>query len=175
MSKHAREEYLEGPSRSDVEQWIRDRIAELEEEISYLKALLAMLTGGQDGGADPRRVRPGERVEEVRVGRRKIARVFKGEDYVRLAPLEPLALPPEARAYLEEVVSEIRAEQARSGHEESLARLEVRESEEKGLLEARIEGLKNTLEVIKAKAALKHVAEVAWQYTKALSRSGEGD
>jgi len=175
LSKHVSEEYLEGPSKGDVERWLRDRIAELEEELSYLKALLAMLSGDQGGEADPRRVRPGERVEEVRVGRRRIARVFKGEDYVRLAPLELLALPGEARAYLEEVVAEIRAEQARSGHEEGLARLEIRESEERGLVEARIEGLKNTLEVIKAKAALKHVAEVAWQYTRALNKGGESD
>jgi hypothetical protein len=153
--------------------WLQERIAELEEELSYLRRILEAL-GGQADPPDPRRARPGERVEEVKVGRRKIARVFKGEDYVRLAPLEALALPKEARSYLENIVSEIRAEQAR-GWEDATAKLEIREDPVKGLVEARIEGLRNALEVIKAKAALKHVADVAWHYTRAASRSRGGD
>ncbi|MEB2835674.1 MAG: hypothetical protein GSR80_000610 [Desulfurococcales archaeon] len=148
--------------------WVRGRIAELEEELEALRGILEVL----EGGGDPGRPRPGERVEEVRVGRRRIARVFKGEDYVRLAPLEPLALPPEARAYLEEVVSEIRAEQARDPSRAPEARLELREDPGGGLLEARIEGLGGVLELVKAKTALKHAAEAAWQYTRAARRAG---
>ncbi|MEB3816986.1 MAG: hypothetical protein LRS46_03490, partial [Desulfurococcales archaeon] len=80
----------------------------------------------------------------------------------------------EVRAYLEEIVREIRAEQARAGHEDRLARLEVRSTPDGGLEEILIDGLHNTLEQIKAKAALKHAAEVAWQYTRAARRdSGE--
>ena len=154
-------------SRGELEEWLRNRIEQLEEELKYLKALLAIVSGGEGESQDPRRVRPGERVEEVRVGRRRIARVFKGEDYVRLAPLEPIALPSEARAYLEEIVSEIRADQARSGHESELAKLEISLDNDNSIREILIYNLRNALEIIKAKAALKHVAEVAWQYTKA--------
>ncbi|MEB2836910.1 MAG: hypothetical protein GSR80_000826 [Desulfurococcales archaeon] len=39
----------------------------------------------------------------------------------------------------------------------------MREDPGGGLLEARIEGLRGTLEVIKAKTALKHAAEAAWR------------
>jgi hypothetical protein len=157
-------------SKSELEEWLRNRIMNLEEELKYLKALLAIISGEESIEQDPRRVRPGERVEEVRAGRRKIARVFKGEDYVRLAALEPMILPSEVRAYLEDVVSEIRAEQARNGLESELAKLEVRLHNDNSLKEIVIYNLRNALEIIKAKAALKHVAEVAWQYTKATSQ-----
>jgi hypothetical protein len=156
--------------KPELEEWLRNRIMQLEEELKYLRALLAMISGEEDVEQDPRKVRPGERVEEVKVGRRKIARVFKGEDYVRLASLEPMALPSEVRAYLEDVVSEIRAEQARSGHESELAKLEVKLDSDNSIKEIVIHNLRNALEIIKAKAALKHVAEVAWQYTKAASQ-----
>ncbi len=160
-----------GPSRRELILWLRERIAELEGELSYLRGLLALIEGSTDG--DPHRLRPGERVEEVRAGRRLIARLYKNEDYARLAPVAELALLPEARAYLEAIVAEIRAEQARGGRD-ATARLEVREGPDGWLREAVISGLQNTMEVIKAKTALKHAAEQSWQYTRALARAQRG-
>jgi len=169
LSKNA-EELERNLPKPELEEWLHNRIMQLEEELKYLRALLAIVSGEGGVEEDPRRTRPGERVEEVKIGRRKIARVFKGEDYVRLASLESMILPNEVRAYLEEVVSEIRAEQARSGRESDLAKLEMKLDKDNSIKEIVIYNLKNALEIIKAKAALKHIAEVAWQYTKAASQ-----
>ncbi len=158
-------------SKAELALWLRERVAQLEDELRYLRALLEAISGGGGGERDPRRARPGERVEEVRVGRRRIARVFKGEDYVRLAPLVPLVFPREVRGYIDAVIGEIRAEQARAGREDRLARLEVRSTPDGGLEEILVDGLHNTLEQIKAKTALKHAAELAWQYTRAARKA----
>ncbi len=156
--------------RSELEQWLRERIAQLEEELRYLRSLLELVSGGSGERPDPRRPRPGERSEEVRVGRKRIARVFRGEDYVRLAALEPLALPQDVREYLEGVVSEIRAQQARQGREERLAQLEIRTRPDGSIEEIIVSNVHATLEAIKAKAALKHAAETAYLYTRAAER-----
>jgi hypothetical protein len=162
-------------SRRELEQWLRERIARLEEELRMLRSLLAIVTGGEpEARLDPRRPRPGERVEDVRVGRKRVARVFRGEGYVRLAALEPLALPQDVREYLESVVAEIRAQQARGGREDDLATLEIHTRPDGSLEEATIRNLYNTLEAIKAKAALKHAAETAYLYTRAAEKGEEG-
>lgn len=156
------------PHKGELVEWLRERIEQLEGELRYLRGLLELLEGGGQAG-DPRRARPGERVEEVRVGKKRIARVFRGEGYVRLAPLEELALPGDVRGYLEGVVAELRAQQARRGLEE-LAALEIKTRPDGSIEEIVISNLNGTLEQIKAKAALKHAAETAYHITRAAKR-----
>jgi hypothetical protein len=160
---------MDGDGGVDLEllAWLREEIDRCEERLSMLRRILALVE--RDGGdADPLATRPGETLEIVKNGKRRIARLFRGEDYVRLAPVERLALPREAREYLETVVEEIRGEQARRG--EARAELKLREDPVRGVIEILITGLDATLHMLKAKAALKHTAEVAWQYTKARRR-----
>ncbi len=153
-------------SKEKIIEWIRSRIEELENELRILKSILSMMEGG--GGA-----RPGERVEEVRIGRRRIARLYRGEDYVRLVPEFPMALTGDVRSYLEGIVAEITETQARQGiPEEERARLDVKESPEGSVVEVRIEGLKSTLDTLKARAALKFTAEMAWEVYRAQRRGG---
>ncbi|MCS7107780.1 MAG: hypothetical protein NZ902_06755, partial [Acidilobaceae archaeon] len=88
---------------SDVVLWLREEIARLERRLEVLRALLALL--------EQRELSPvlGERVEEVRVGRRRIARVMTGEDYVRLAFTVPMQLSKEIREYLQGIEEELKA------------------------------------------------------------------
>ncbi len=155
-------------SREEVIEWVRARIRELEEELRILKGLLALLEGGS-GGA-----RPGERIEEVRVGRRRIARLYRGEGYLRLAPEYPMTVTSEARAYLEEVVSEIAERQARDEiPEEEQARLEIRRAPDGAISEIRVEGLHGTLDYLKARAALKYVAEHSYDVYRAQRKAAD--
>lgn len=152
-------------SKEEIVEWLKSRIEELENEIRVLKSILAMMEGG--GGA-----RPGERVEEVKLGRRRVARLYRGEDYVRLVPEFPMVLTGDIRSYLNSIVSEIVESQARQGvPEEERARLEVKESPEGSVSEVRVEGLKSTLDTLKARAALKFAAEMAWEVYRAQRRS----
>ncbi len=153
-------------SREEIIGWVRSRIEELENELRILKSILSMMEGG--GGA-----RPGERVEEVRIGRRRIARLYRGEDYVRLVPEFPMALTGDVRSYLEGIVAEITETQARQGiPEEERARLDVKESLNGSIAEIHVGGLDFTLAVLKARAALKFIAETAWEVHKAQRRRG---
>ncbi|MCX8166210.1 MAG: hypothetical protein N3D79_06475 [Acidilobaceae archaeon] len=80
------------PIKYGVE-WLKREIARQERRLEALKVLLALL--------EEREV-PfvlDERVEEVTVGRKTVARILVGEDYVRLVFDEPMKVPQEIREY----------------------------------------------------------------------------
>jgi len=87
---------------------------------------------------------------------------------VRFTPEYPLKLPREALEYLEEAVARIREKQADDGvPDEERARLDVVNSPEGTIVEARISGLHTSLDIIRAKAALKYIAELGYELHKA--------
>lgn len=148
-------------SKEEIIAWIRQRLEELESEIRMLRSILAHYE-------EPGRLSPDEKVEEVKVGRRRIARVYIGSRYVRLVPEFEMPLPSDIREYLEEIVNEIRERQEREGVDpDDMARIVVRERASGAVKEIIIRGVENITETIKAKAALKYAAEMAWQIAKA--------
>ncbi|MGC9071449.1 MAG: hypothetical protein ACP5HK_01950 [Acidilobus sp.] len=155
-------------SKDDLEAYLRKRIEQLEEELRALKTLLEYL---EDSG----KASPTERVEDVRVGRRRVARILRGDSYVRAVPELPLALPREIREYLQTVEAEIRAYQARSGEpgEGEGVRLSVKEKPDGSVSEVKFDGLFTTLEVLKAKAALKYAMETAYDVYRAQMKSSD--
>ncbi len=150
-------------SRSELVSWVRARLESLEEECRVLRSLLAELEGR---GATARR--EAEKSEWVLAGKRKIARIYYTGSYVRLEPGFPARPPEEAIVYLERVVAGIRERQAEEGiPPEEQARLRVEEGDDGVLVEARIEGLHSTIDFLRAKAALKYLAEISWELYKA--------
>lgn len=155
-------------SKETLEAYLRKRIGELEEE---LKALKAMLDYIEDAG----RPSPTEREEEVKVGRRRVARLYRGESYVRVVPEVPMALPKEVREYLDSVEAEIKAYQARDAQEAGGpqgegVKLIIRDRPDGSVAEVKFDGLYSTLEFLKAKAALKYSMEVSYEVYKAQVR-----
>ncbi|MCX8195714.1 MAG: hypothetical protein N3F67_01320 [Acidilobaceae archaeon] len=148
--------------REELVFWLREEIRLLEQRLETLKALLAII--------EQRELSPtlGERVEEVKAGRRRIARVMTGEEYVRVVFDEPMKVPQEVLTYLGTIEEELRALQARTG-EEQLVKLSVREVDG-AVVEIRYEPLYTTVEMLKARAALKYAAEAAYQLLKARER-----
>ncbi len=155
-------------NKEDLEAYVRKRIEELEEELRVLKTLLEYL---EDAG----KASPTERSEDVKVGRRRVARILRGEGYVRVVPEVPLALPREIREYLQTVEAEIRSYQARSGgpSEGEGVRLYVKERPDGTVAEVKFDGLFTTLEVLKAKAALKYAIETAYDVYRAQIKGSE--
>lgn len=160
----ARERGKGAPAREELLEWIDERINELEVELKVLKAIKQLLE--EPGGP-----LHGEKSEDVRVGKRRIARIYRGEDYVRLVFDYPTALPPEIREYLNGVEGELRSSQAKSGVESGeLARLAIRERPDGTLAEIKFENLHSTIELLKVKAALKYSAEMTYHIDRARSR-----
>ncbi len=160
-------------TREELIEYLKRRLAELEEEVRLLRALLdALERGGIAQGA-----LPGEKVEEVRVGRRRVARLYRGESHMRLVFDEPMPMPEEVEAYLRTVEDEIRGSQARSGAVEAqdLAKLSIEEGPG-GVVEIRFTGIYTTIEHLKVRAALKYVAETLYEFSRAArSSSGRGE
>ncbi|MDT7865529.1 MAG: hypothetical protein RRE21_01220 [Desulfurococcales archaeon] len=153
-------------AKEEVLEWLRSRVEELELELKALKTIMAILDSGQQALV-------GERVEEVKIGRRRVARVYIGDTYVRVVFENPVVLPVEVKEYLRSVEEDIRVLQAKSGVEGELARLLIREKPDGSTAEIRIENLQSTIEAIKAKAALKYSVEVTYQVLKAREREVE--
>jgi hypothetical protein len=153
-------------AKEEVLEWLRSRVEELEFELKALKTIMAILDSGQQALV-------GERVEEVKIGRRRVARVYIGDTYVRVVFENPVVLPVEVKEYLRSVEEDIRVLQAKSGVEGELARLLIREKPDGSTAEIRIENLQSTIEAIKAKAALKYSVEVTYQVLKAREREVE--
>ena len=157
----------------DAVEWLEERIAELEEELRVLRELRELLAGRARADRESlARPRPGERSEEVKVGRKRVARLFEGEGYARLALLAEVPLPRDVREYLDTVVGEIRAQQARLGHTE-LAELSVA-VEDGRWVSAEIRNLHNAVDTIKARAALRHAAETAYMYARSARGGANG-
>ena len=156
-------------SREEVLEYLRRRIKELEQELSVLRALLELAEkGGISSGA-----LPGEKVEDVRVGRRRVAKLYRGETHMRLVFEEPMPMPEEVEAYLRSVEEEIRGQQARRGDLESeeMARLSFDEASG-GVVEVRFTGIYSTIEHLKVRAALKYAAETIYEFVRASRAKG---
>ncbi len=155
---------LRGVDREELLSVARSKVERLEKELRFWRSILSMLEGGEGW-------RPGERPEELRVGRRRIAVLYRGEDYVRVVPSFPMPDLAELRTHLNFVLNEIRELQVRTGSAEK-ASLEVRKGPEGSVIEIRYEGLGSAVELLKAKAALKHAVSVAWEVYRAQIRNG---
>jgi DnaJ-class molecular chaperone len=153
-------------TREEVLEWLKARVGELEFELRVLKTIVALLDTTQ-------KALVGERVEDVKIGKRRVARVYIGDTYVRVAFETPLVMPLEVKEYLKSVEEDLRVLQARTGSEGELARLSIRERPDGSIAEVRIENLESTIEIVKAKAALKYAVEVAHQLLKAKDREIE--
>lgn len=165
MTRHSLEEARE-LTKEEVLEWLRGKVESLEFELKVFKTILSFLESGQQPLL-------GEKVEEVKVGRRRVARVFIGEGYVRLSYDTPVVLPNEIKEYLNSVREDIRTLQARSGAEGDLVNLVIRERPDGAVVEVRLENLQSTVEVIKAKAALKYAVEATYQLLKAKEKEFE--
>ncbi len=148
-------------TREEAIEWVRKRIEELEEELAVLKRILEELEGAPKPSLD-------ERVEDVKVGRRRVAKLYRGERHMRLVLEGSWPIPEELMSYLEEAVEEIRERQLASGvPPEEAVRLDVRGRE------IRVEGLHTTIEHLKVRAALKYVAENVYLLARRAARPEE--
>lgn len=153
-------------SKEEVISWIKQRLEELENEIRILRSILAHYEQASSG-----RISPDEKVEEIKAGRRRIARLYIGENYIRLVPEFDLVLVGDLKEYLEETVEEIKAKQSREGIDErDQVKLIVKEKATGGVREIIISNIEGISEIIKSKAALKYIAELAWDIYKARDR-----
>ena len=116
-----------GVSYGELLALVRHRVEELERELWLWRQLLELLEGGSGW-------RPGEKPEEVRVGRVRVAGIYRGDGYVRMVPSQWISDVPDVRAYLEGVLAEIRELQAR-GDAPALARLEVKQGPDGSIAE----------------------------------------
>lgn len=158
-----KEQYL---SKEEVISWIKQRLEELENEIRILRSILAHYEQASSG-----RISPDEKVEEIKAGRRRIARLYIGENYIRLVPEFDVVLVGDLKEYLEETVEEIKAKQSREGIDErEQVKLIVKEKATGGVREIIISNIEGISEIIKSKAALKYIAELAWDIYKARDR-----
>ncbi len=154
-------------TKDEIIEWVKKRIEELEAELKVMKGIISMI---EDRG----RISVSEKVEEIKMGRRRIARLYRGEDYIRLVPDFPMPLPQEVRKYLENVEEEINAIQEKQGDlpRDDRARLVIEEKPDNSIAEIKFINLYNTIELLKAKAALKYAAELSYQVYK-LAEKGE--
>jgi len=145
-------------TREEALEWVKRRIEELEEELAILRRILEEFEGAPKPAIE-------ERVEDVKVGRRRVAKLYRGERHMRLVLEGNWPLPEELTAYLEEIVSEIRERQLASGvPPEEAIRLDVRGRE------IRVEGLHTTIEHLKVRAALKYIAESIYVFARKASK-----
>ncbi|MEB3780912.1 MAG: hypothetical protein GSR85_11910, partial [Desulfurococcales archaeon] len=91
-------------TKDEILEWLKTRISELEHELKILKGIVNMI---EDKG----RISITEKVEEIKVGKKRIARLYRGENYIRLVPDFKMPLPSEVREYLESVEQEIESSQ----------------------------------------------------------------
>lgn len=150
-------------TKEEVLEWLKAKVEELEIELKALKTILALLDSSSQTLA-------GEKVEEVKIGRRRVAKIYVGDTYVRASFENPVVLPVEVKEYLRSVEDDIRMLQVRSGVEGELAKLVVKEKPDGSVAEVRIENIQSTVEAIKAKAALKYAIEITYQLIKAKAR-----
>ncbi len=154
-------------TKEDLEEWLKKRLEVLRSETKMIETLLSYI---QENGVQ----NVNEKSEEVKFGRRRIGRILRGETYIRLIPETPIPLPSELREYLETVEGELKSSQLKEGLDESgQAKLVIKERPDASIAEIRFEGLNTTIEMLKAKAALKYTAEIAYQIYKAQNRQSD--
>ena len=134
-------------TKDEILEWARKRISELERELKILKGIIGLI---EDKG----RISITEKVEEVKVGRKRIARIYRGEGYIRLVPEYRMPLPGEIKEYLDSVENEIEAGQVKQLKlkEGERVKLIIDERPDESIAEIRFINLYNTLEYLKAKA-----------------------
>ncbi len=150
--------------------WVRKRVKELEEELRILKTILAQYEAGVGSPI----VNPAEKVEEYKIGKRLVAKIYIGDNYVRMTPVFDIILPSDVEEYLKTFVDELTSRQAKSGAEER-ATLKLVNGPDGTLREIRIENLNTTLEKLKAKATLKYAAELLYRLYKSGGKGEEDD
>jgi hypothetical protein len=150
-------------SKEEIIEYLKRRIEELENELKILRTILARY----EPAAMPERFDPNEKLEDVKVGRKTIARIGVGEDYVRAIFRFQTGLPSDIRSYLERISEEIADKQALEGiPPEERTKLEVKEYPEGLVRELSFTNLYGPLERVKAKAALKYAVELLYQLSK---------
>ncbi len=160
-----REEKVEYASKEEILEWAKGRIRELEAELRVLRSIVSLL---EDDVARPN---VAEKVEEIKFGKRKIARLFQGDNYVRVVPLFRYILPVEVKEYLSSLEEEIRSLQARHGTGDESIILIIKDRPDGSIAEIRFENLYTTLEVLKVKAALRYSMEIMYQLYRASEKS----
>ncbi len=148
-------------TKDEILEWLKTRISELEHELKILKGIVNMI---EDKG----RISITEKVEEIKVGKKRIARLYRGENYIRLVPDFKMPLPSEVREYLESVEQEIESSQLKQMQlkDDEKVKLIIDEKPDESILDIKYINLYNTIELLKAKAALKYAAELSYQIFK---------
>jgi len=150
-------------TKEEIVEYLRNHIKELEEELKILRTLLAKL----EPSAVEEEFDPSERVEEIRISRKTVAKLGIGEDYIRVILKFPTTLPDDIKTYLESTIEEINNRQALEGvSPDERAYLEVKRGPDKTVREIRIRNLYTPLEGVKAKAALKYSVELLYKISK---------
>ncbi|MEM1927788.1 MAG: hypothetical protein QXS85_03515 [Acidilobaceae archaeon] len=156
-------EEREQPSLEEIAEWIRRKLAEVEEEERVLRALLSLVEERELS-------RPDETMEEIRVGRRRVGRLHVGRSYVRAVPETPIALLAEVRDYLLSLEEELKNASLNTLNP---PRLLVKERPDGTLQEVRFENLQTTLDFIKAKAGLRYAIETSAELSRSRGREKE--
>ncbi|MEB3756094.1 MAG: hypothetical protein GSR79_04460 [Desulfurococcales archaeon] len=158
---------LEGKAitSDDLKVWLKRKIVELEEDLHYYKAMLSILEGSMPISPPM----PGEKSEDLKVGKKRIAIIFRGDGYVRSSPSFKAFLTSDLREYVNSVVNEIKTMQG----EESTITLEIRENPDGSLREIRVEGLQSTVEELRIIGAMKYVLQTLYQQYKASLKASQ--
>ncbi|MCE4614956.1 MAG: hypothetical protein F7B60_05465 [Desulfurococcales archaeon] len=160
---------LEGKAitSDDLKVWLKRRIVEIEEELHYYKAMLSIL----EGTIPISPPMPGEKSEDLKVGKKRIAIIFRGDGYVRSSPSFKAFLNAELKDYVNNVVNEIKTMQG----EESTITFEVKENPDGSLREVRVEGLQSTVEELRIIGAMKYILQTLYyQYKASLKANQRG-
>ncbi|MGC8573336.1 MAG: hypothetical protein C0171_03960 [Caldisphaera sp.] len=156
-------------TKDELIEWLRKKLEDLKEETRIIETLLNYIE-------DSSKQNINEKSEEVKIGRRKIGKIYRGEGYVRLVPDLPIPLPQELKEYLETVEGELKSTQIKNGlQDQDQVKLIIKERPDASISEIRFENLNTTIEMLKAKAALKYTAEVSYQIYKAQSKGEESE
>jgi hypothetical protein len=160
---------LEGKAitSDDLKVWLKRKIIEAEEEIQYYKAMLSILEGTLPISPPM----PGEKSEDIKVGKKRIATIFRGDGYVRSSSSFKAFLTSDMKEYITNVVNEIKTMQG----EEPTITLDIRENPDGSLREIRVEGLQSTVEELRIIGAMKYVLQTLYyQYKASLKASQKG-
>ena len=161
-----REERDDLATVEEVIVWVKRRIKELEAELKVLRTILAQF----EAGFIEAPLNPAEKVEEYKIGKRLVAKIYIGDNYVRMVPAFEASLPGEIEEYIKSFVEELSESQAKKGAEET-ATLKTIVLPDGRLREIRIENLARTLDKLKAKATLKYAAELLYRIYKSGGKS----
>jgi len=151
----------------DLRLWLKRKIAELEEEIQYYKVMLSII----DGAVPVSPPMPGEKSEDLKIGKKRIGTIYRGEGYVRGSPNFKAFLTDDLKDYLNGVVNEIKLSQG----DEASINLDIRENPDGSIREIRVEGLQSTIEELRVIGAIKYVIQTLYhQYKASMKMSQRG-